>query len=1043
MLVKRIMAAITAAAVACAGASFALASEPETVAYADFETDTGSFVVESSSESYPLQLSSKYPGWLDVGNGWGSVYVPDDKLAGENSKVTVSFEAAYGKLVGKYFYHVISDSNGTELVHWSYSAYDGSVAKNVFGTAVNELTAADFYSESSEPVTDYAAEYTYVFDFAAGTVTLSIHNKYDDSTAVHTAELPEGVRDVKSLRIGSDYTNTSRQCVVDNIKITTEESDEELVPYTINYVMNGEVVRSRSASVAPGTEIEPESVFVYNGVKYYSESSESMTVQAGEENIFEVPVREAEKYTVSIKAGGDLDEIIREYEVTEGESVSYVYPMYMLKDYTLYVTEPGSTVYYGGTIENVTESMTIDIDYLEMYDTCVMYDELDATDGENAAVRASNGSAFANQEYMSSKEIEPGKYTFIVRYLSKGRGSALKIGDQLIKEIGLGDERGSWLTAVVENVEVTEGGYITLEAGSGKTRDCLDTVAVISENPIEEEPELYENRIRSIEKSDDEIRVRTELVTAERGTLYTAMYSKDGVLVGMDTAEITEADQTTSVSTAGMENVRTVRAYLWDGSENMEPIAETKEFEILITQPSQTTPTAAQQLQIDRKYGMFIHFGINTFSPDGADWTDGTLSPDIYTPETIDADQWVKAAKDAGMSYVILVTKHHDGFCLFDTEYTDYCVTNSPNQTDVVKAVADACEKYGIQLGLYYSLWDRHERTYNNDERYVEYMKNQITELLDGRYGEIVEFWLDGGWDKTNERWHMDELYDLVKQLQPNCVFGVNHTIGIYNSPGYAGNEYQPPNYKENMPMKYFPSDFRLLDPKYTKVGADADPKLYMHDGKQYYLPFEATICVKQKGKWFWSPSYPELLNITPQHIAQKYKDFTEQQNVLIVNCAPNREGRLEQYDIDAITMAGQLIGIGSGSDTQIYEFEDSSCTAGSDAGSFGISTATADYSGSGFIGGWTGQCSAEFSVSSESERTARIALVYGNGNGANTAHISVNGEHAADINIYDTASWAFVMSQYVEIPLAEGENKITITTDEGKGPNMDCIYIQ
>lgn len=145
-----------------------------------------------------------------------------------------------------------------------------------------------------------------------------------------------------------------------------------------------------------------------------------------------------------------------------------------------------------------------------------------------------------------------------------------------------------------------------------------------------------------------------------------------------------------------------------------------KEYPIM-QQPS-LEPTEGQQAQIDRKFGMFLHFGINTFN--NTEWSKGRLPVKSYCPTAIDADSWVKTAYEAGMNYVILITKHHDGFCLWDTYTTTYSVNYSPNKTDVVKAVADACKKYGIKLGLYYSLWDRHEKCYRNNEKYVCYMEN-------------------------------------------------------------------------------------------------------------------------------------------------------------------------------------------------------------------------------------------------------------------------------------------------------------------------------
>ena len=117
----------------------------------------------------------------------------------------------------------------------------------------------------------------------------------------------------------------------------------------------------------------------------------------------------------------------------------------------------------------------------------------------------------------------------------------------------------------------------------------------------------------------------------------------------------------------------------------------------MITLIPSREPNAAQKAQIARKYGMFIHFGINTFN--NTEWSDGTLPLDSYAPDAIDADSWVRHAYEAGMNYVILITKHHDGFCLFDTDTTEYCVNNTKNPTDVVAEVAKACKKYGVKLG--------------------------------------------------------------------------------------------------------------------------------------------------------------------------------------------------------------------------------------------------------------------------------------------------------------------------------------------------------
>lgn len=326
----------------------------------------------------------------------------------------------------------------------------------------------------------------------------------------------------------------------------------------------------------------------------------------------------------------------------------------------------------------------------------------------------------------------------------------------------------------------------------------------------------------------------------------------------------------------------------------------------MITLIPSKKPNKNQLEQIERKYGMFIHFGINTFND--TEWSDETLPIESYAPDKINADNWVRNAYEVGMNYVILITKHHDGFCLFNTEYTDYCVKNTSNKTDVVEAVAKACKKYGVKLGLYYSLWDRHEPCYTDDEKYVEYMCNQLTELIDGRYGDICEVWFDGGWDKTEEKWQIPVLYDLIHRLQPKCSVSVNLTIGEIGGSQWQ-DKYLPKFYKKNMPMRYFPCDFRLWDPHFTKKGS-RDPKIYSYNGKEYYLPFEATICIRNMVNWFWDPNYTKDKLLEAEFIAEKYKHLTSQNNVLVVNVAPNIYGEQEQSDVDRLKDVAEILDI-------------------------------------------------------------------------------------------------------------------------------------
>src|SRR6266576_1312034 len=141
---------------------------------------------------------------------------------------------------------------------------------------------------------------------------------------------------------------------------------------------------------------------------------------------------------------------------------------------------------------------------------------------------------------------------------------------------------------------------------------------------------------------------------------------------------------------------------------------------------------------------VLIHFGPNTFL--GKEWGDGTASPSTFNPTQFDAGQWMTAIKSAGVRYVVMVAKHHDGFCLWPTNQTEYSVKSSSwknGQGDVVGEVAAAARKHGLKLGIYLSPWDRHERRYANSAEYDNYYLAEMDELIQ-HYGELVEWWLDG-----------------------------------------------------------------------------------------------------------------------------------------------------------------------------------------------------------------------------------------------------------------------------------------------------------
>jgi len=319
-------------------------------------------------------------------------------------------------------------------------------------------------------------------------------------------------------------------------------------------------------------------------------------------------------------------------------------------------------------------------------------------------------------------------------------------------------------------------------------------------------------------------------------------------------------------------------------------------------QKSDLKLTKAQIDQIERGYGMFIHFGINTFNE--VEWSNGGLPASSYNPTDLDCDQWIKIAKETGFRYVILVTKHHDGFCLWDSKYTEYDVASSPIKIDVVKEVAKACKKYGIKLGLYYSLWDRHESSYKSQE-YHKYMKNQLTELMTN-YGDICELWFDGGWDKKDNEWELENIYNYVKKMQPNCLITVNHTIGLLKNKKQT--ILKPAQYKKGDTIRYFPVDFRIKDPNLARWD---DPKYYTYKGKLHYLPFEHTICLSDRWNWFQKS---KTLPARPvDELEELFYWCTANDNVLIINLPPDQRGRIRENERIRLLELADRLGIRDG----------------------------------------------------------------------------------------------------------------------------------
>ncbi len=206
-------------------------------------------------------------------------------------------------------------------------------------------------------------------------------------------------------------------------------------------------------------------------------------------------------------------------------------------------------------------------------------------------------------------------------------------------------------------------------------------------------------------------------------------------------------------------------------------LSENDSLQQVVAKAAEVRPTPRQIAWQRDEISAFIHFGMNTFTD--REWGDGTESPKLFNPTNLDAGQWVKAAKAAGISRMILTAKHHDGFCLWPSKFTEHSVKNSPwkeGKGDLVGEFVAACREQGMHVGIYISSWDRHEPTYGDSPKYNQYFLNQLREVLT-TYPGIEEVWFDGacaeGPNGKRQEYDWRAYWSLIRELAPDAVISV------------------------------------------------------------------------------------------------------------------------------------------------------------------------------------------------------------------------------------------------------------------------------
>lgn len=327
----------------------------------------------------------------------------------------------------------------------------------------------------------------------------------------------------------------------------------------------------------------------------------------------------------------------------------------------------------------------------------------------------------------------------------------------------------------------------------------------------------------------------------------------------------------------------------------------------IIAKAARVSPSPRQLRWQQLELTAFFHFGVNTFTD--KEWGDGKESPSIFNPVLLDAEQWIKTVKSAGFKQVIITAKHHDGFCLWPSKYTEHSVKNSPwknGKGDVVKEVAAACKKYGVGFGVYLSPWDRNAPMYGTDA-YNDYFANQLTELLT-QYGRVDEVWFDGangeGPNGKKQVYDFNRWYSLIRQLQPAATIAIMgpdvRWVGTESGVGRE-QEWSVIPADENMMEKIADGSQKdvAYAPKGDKIQKDLGSREKLANAKGLvWYPAETDVSIRPG--WFYHAKEDDQVK-SPQQLLDIYFSSVGYNSVLLLNIPPNKEGLLSASDVKSL----------------------------------------------------------------------------------------------------------------------------------------------
>jgi alpha-L-fucosidase len=317
-------------------------------------------------------------------------------------------------------------------------------------------------------------------------------------------------------------------------------------------------------------------------------------------------------------------------------------------------------------------------------------------------------------------------------------------------------------------------------------------------------------------------------------------------------------------------------------------------------------------------YG-FIHFGMNTMT--NREWGDGRESLEQFNPQALDCREWVRLFKLSGMKGIILTCKHHDGFSLWPSKYSQQTIAHTPwkdGQGDLVKELSEACRKEGIKFGIYLSPWDQHATSYGQGKKYDDFYLAQLTELLT-QYGEIFEIWLDGangeGSNGKRQIYDWERYYRLIRRLQPNAVIAVcgPDVRWIGNEAGHTRKDEWSVVSCELLDAEKTAEKSQQTDtPEFRKQVSSADEDLGSRlalttkaESALVWYPAEVNLSIRPG--WFYHPEEDEAVK-SAEDLFSLYRKIVGGNGSFLLNVPPMPDGAIHQKDQQSLLKLGQYI---------------------------------------------------------------------------------------------------------------------------------------